>query len=177
MSARFLLLLFPALLLGALVVLSGRLWMGAGVPPMLIYEPLPEFSLPLLERPEERFGSEDLRDGLFLVNVWGSWCAPCRAEHPTLMEIAAGERGVTLVGVNYLDRPDSARDFLAELGDPYDVILQDTAGQVGRLLDVEGAPETFLVDGRGVIRYRHQGVLDERVWERSFKPLLAQIVQ
>src|SRR5690606_37395168 len=126
---------------------------NSGPVPTLIYEPLPEFSLPLLREPEERFGAQDLRGGLFLVNVWGSWCAPCRAEHPTLMDIAARERGLTLVGVNYLDRPDSALAFLEELGDPYDLTLLDAAGQFGRLLAVEGAPVTFLVDGRGVVRY------------------------
>ena len=177
MNKRLLFLLFPALLLGALGVLAAALWSGNAAAPTLIYRPLPAFSLPLLERPGERFDSGDLRGGLFLVNVWGSWCAPCRAEHPTLMEIAAGEEALTLVGVNYLDRPESARAFLEELGDPFEVNLQDAAGSFGRLLNVEGAPETFLVDARGVVRYRHQGVLDARAWERTFKPLLAQIVQ
>lgn len=176
MNRRLLLLLPAAGLLAALGLIGGAFWNG-GKAPALIYRPLPEFSLPLLAEPRRHMGAEDLRGGLFLVNLWGSWCAPCRAEHPTLMEIAAREKQLRLVGVNYLDRPDSARAFLEELGDPYEFILQDAGGQFGRLLEVEGAPVTFLVDGQGAVRYRHEGPIDERVWERTFKPLIAQIVQ
>lgn len=177
MSSRLKLLLPGAFLVAATAVVGFAMMRDEGPEPVLTYRPMPEFTLALLDDPLARLSEQDLPAGLVLLNVWGSWCAPCRAEHPMLMEIAARERGLTLVGVNYLDRPDSARAFLAEMGDPFQVNLLDGAGVLGRALGVEGAPESFLVDASGAIRYRHQGVIDERVWKRIFKPLIEQIVQ
>jgi cytochrome c biogenesis protein CcmG/thiol:disulfide interchange protein DsbE len=120
-----------------------------------------------------------LRDGVFLVNFWGTWCAPCHYEHPYLVEISERESDVTFVGVNvsvdYPDEPERAREFLAERGNPFKLSLMDTDGSLGIDFGVTGWPETFIVDSSGTIRYRHVGPIDNKVWADVFEPLLAQI--
>jgi cytochrome c biogenesis protein CcmG/thiol:disulfide interchange protein DsbE len=105
-----------------------------------------------------------------LVNFWASWCGPCRVEHPRLEELAAA--GVPVVGVNYKDAPDQALAFLAELGDPYAAIGADPAGRVGLDWGIYGVPETFVVDGDGVILLRHPGPLTPEVVAARIAPLL-----
>lgn len=104
------------------------------------------------------FDATQLRDGkLKLVNIWASWCAPCRTEHPNLTKLA--EAGWEIYGVNYKDIPQNARGFLEELGDPYAAIGADPAGRVAIEWGAYGVPETFLVDGEGIIRARVAGPL------------------
>jgi cytochrome c biogenesis protein CcmG/thiol:disulfide interchange protein DsbE len=141
----------------------------------LVDRPLPEFSRPDLFDEAKSITSEQLRGGVFLVNVWATWCAPCHAEHPYLMEISARESDVTFVGVNYKDDVEDAREFLAERGNPFKHTLVDLTGSLGIDLGVAGPPETFVVDKTGTIRYRHVGVIDNKVWAEVFVPLIAQI--
>jgi cytochrome c biogenesis protein CcmG/thiol:disulfide interchange protein DsbE len=113
----------------------------------------------------------DLRDGrVKLVNFWASWCAPCRAEHPSLMQLAA--EGVPIYGVNYKDTPDKAQKFLDELGNPFEKMGADTTGRMGLMWGLYGVPETYLIDGEGRILLRHAGPITERVIEGTIRPAL-----
>lgn len=115
------------------------------------------------------FSDETLRDGeLKLVNFWASWCAPCRIEHPNLMELEA--EGVKIYGINYKDKPVNANRFLAELGDPYAGIGTDEGGRMGINWGVYGVPETYLIDGEGKIVMRIAGPITDRELEGRLRP-------
>jgi cytochrome c biogenesis protein CcmG/thiol:disulfide interchange protein DsbE len=145
------------------------------VPSALANRPLPEFAEPDLNDPTQMVSSTQLRGGIFLVNFWGTWCAPCHIEHPYLVEISERESDVTFVGVNYKDDAALAREFIDERGNPYKISLTDIDGSLGIDFGVTGAPETFVVDSSGTIRYRHVGIIDNVVWAETIEPLLAQI--
>ncbi len=114
----------------------------------------------------------DLRDGrVKLVNFWASWCAPCRAEHPSLIKLA-GE-GVPIYGVNYKDTPAKAQAFLDELGNPFEKMGADATGRMGLMWGLYGVPETYLIDGEGRILLRHAGPITERVVEGTLRPAIA----
>ncbi|MCB1698243.1 MAG: DsbE family thiol:disulfide interchange protein [Pseudomonadales bacterium] len=142
------------------------------MPSALIDQPLPEFTLPVLG--EDRLLKRDELVGeVALLNVWATWCSSCRVEHPYLLQIAAS--GVPVYGINYKDDDAAAGRWLAELGNPYRANIADREGSLGLDLGVYGAPETYLVDARGVVRYRHVGVVDERVWQTILQPLYQQL--
>lgn len=145
------------------------------VPSALVNRPLPEFTRPDLFDENAVISSDMLKGGVFLVNVWATWCPPCHVEHPYLVEISEREPDITFVGVNYKDDPKLAREFLAERGNPFKLSLVDADGHLGIDLGIAGAPETFLVDATGTIRYRHVGVIDNKIWEEIFEPILEQI--
>lgn len=105
-----------------------------------------------------------------LVNFWASWCGPCRIEHPFLTDLAA--EGVTMIGLNYKDKPDQARGFLQELGDPYTAIGADEQGRIGLDWGIYGIPETFVIDGTGKILLRHPGPITPDVIDKRIRPLL-----
>jgi cytochrome c biogenesis protein CcmG/thiol:disulfide interchange protein DsbE len=107
-------------------------------------------------------------EGPYLLNVWASWCAPCRIEHPVLMGLA--EQGVPIYGVVYKDDPGNALAFLNQLGDPFAGLAADPEGRAAIELGLTGAPETFVVDSQGVIRARWRGALDDITWRRSLDP-------
>lgn len=166
----------PLLIFAALCVL---LYKGLSMDPRLlpsalVDEPVPEFSLPSLTQPERVLGTADLKGKTRLLNVWGTWCPSCYAEHPYLLKLAQ-EQGVALVGLNYKDEPAKALDYLRRLGNPYEFVISDERGRLGIDLGVYGAPETFVLDANGVVRFRFVGVIDERAWEREFKPVLARL--
>lgn len=158
----------------ALFVLLGLLfWRGLGqdpsfMPAALAGKPLPEFEMPTLEGQTVR--SADLHGRIALINVWATWCPTCAVEHAYLGELA--RTGVLIYGVNYKDDPDAARAWLAEKGNPYALNIVDREGRLGLDLGVTGAPETYLLDAGGVVRMRRQGVVDARVWEQEFAPLI-----
>lgn len=136
-------------------LLSGR--DTSTVPSALIDKPVPQVTLePLEEMGLPGLDPAEFQGKVSLVNVWGSWCAPCRAEHPLLMELARDDR-VTMVGLNYKDKPENARRFLGELGNPYDAIGVDRTGRAAIEWGVYGVPETFLIGPDGTIRYKHVG--------------------
>ena len=162
------------------VAMLGLLLFGLGrdpnqVPSALVNRPLPTFEEPALFATDTTITSAELQGGIYLINVWGTWCPPCHAEHPYLMEISAREPDVTFVGVNYKDDAALAREFLDERGNPFKLSIFDQAGSMGIDLGVAVAPESFLVDSSGTIRYRHVGVIDNRVWRETFEPILAQM--
>jgi cytochrome c biogenesis protein CcmG/thiol:disulfide interchange protein DsbE len=141
-------------------LLSGR--DSQTIPSALLGQPAPPTSLP----PLEGIGLPALDTGQFggrvtLVNVWASWCAPCRDEHPLLMALA--ERAdLTIAGLNYKDRPENARRFLGELGNPFDMIGVDDSGRAAINWGVYGVPESFLVDKGGRIVWKHVGPFSEQ---------------
>ena len=143
------------------------------LPSAMIDKPVPEFDLAPIEGRKSGLKSGDLKSGLSLVNVWASWCPPCRVEHPFLMELA--EKGATIYGINYRDKPADALRFLRNLGDPYKRIGADTTGRVSIDWGIYGYPETFLVDQTGRIRYRHVGPISSEVIENVFDPLIEKI--
>ncbi len=148
----------PIALFLALAVL---LFLGLGldpktVPSPLIDKPAPAFELPELREPGQMVRSEALRGKPYLLNVWGSWCVACQQEHPVLMQFAR-EHDLTLVGLNWKDDQETALRWLARFGDPYDQIAVDAEGGTAIDFGVYGAPESFLVDAEGVIRYKKIG--------------------
>lgn len=145
------------------------------VPSALVNRPLPVFSKPDLFDDSGMVTSEQMKGGIFLVNVWATWCPPCHAEHPYLVEISKREKDITFVGVNYKDDVEAAREFLDERGNPFKMILVDADGSLGIDFGVAAPPETFLVDSTGTIRYRHVGMIDNRVWAETLAPLIEQL--
>ena len=134
-------------------------------------KPMPEFSLPELFVPERLVTAAELRGQPSLVNVWATWCPSCRVEHPYLLKIAR-EYGVNIVGLNYKDEREAAIEWLTKLDNPYTFTIYDQEGRLGLDLGVYGAPETYVIDGDGIIRYRHVGVVDDKVWQTVLAPLI-----
>ena len=144
------------------------------LPSALLGRPVPEFSLPPVGGQGEGLSSDDLRGEVSLVNVWASWCVPCRTEMPLLVELA--EAGtVTIYGINYKDDSEAALSFLEELGNPYTQIGADTNGRVAVDWGVYGVPETFIIDAKGRIAYKHIGPFDERSLEEEILPIVARL--
>jgi cytochrome c biogenesis protein CcmG/thiol:disulfide interchange protein DsbE len=142
------------------------------LPSALLDRPVPEFELPGLNG-GEGLSSQDLQGRVALVNVFASWCVPCRVEHPVLMRLA--EEGVPIFGINYKDPADKAQAWLAELGDPFEKIGVDRNGRVGIEWGVYGVPETFVIDAQGRIRHRHVGPIQARDLKRTLLPILAEL--
>ena len=132
--------------------------------------PVPTFELPLLSDTSRIMTNDNLPDQPFLMNVWGSWCPTCVIEHPFLMKLE--ERGVNLVGVNYKDDIGDALGYLNRGGDPFSMSIQDLSGQFALDLGLTGAPETFVVDGEGVIRQHIIGEINETNWQSRITPCL-----
>lgn len=166
--------------LGVFLVISGFFLVGFflkdphELPSALIDQPLPEFELPVLDQAGRTASTETLLGEPFLLNVWATWCPTCRAEHAELERIAE-DYGVRIFGVNYKDDPAAAVLWLERYGDPYVFSVVDADGQLGIDLGVYGAPETFVVDARGVIRYKRVGAVDERIWRREIAPVLSRL--
>ncbi|MFT4748757.1 MAG: cytochrome c biogenesis protein CcmG/thiol:disulfide interchange protein DsbE [Pseudohongiellaceae bacterium] len=161
----------------AFFALALMLWQGLyldtkALPSMLIDKPMPEFLLTTVDGDEVT--NDDLPAQAFLLNIWGSYCLPCLIEHPTFMRLAE-EGEIPVVGVNYRDRQNLALNWLDDNGNPFEFSILDESGRFGIDLGVYGAPETYLVDGDGVIRYRHVSVLDESVWREEFMPAIAEL--
>ena len=140
----------------------------------LIDKPVPDFKLSALQNPEHVYTSESLPNKLFLLNVWGTWCGPCHIEHPYLMKFSQ-QYPVPIVGVNYKDQTKDALEFLEKKGNPYSMVIADVDGQLGIDLGVYGAPETFVVDSDGKVRFRYVGVIDDRVWNSKILPVIEQV--
>jgi len=108
-----------------------------------------------------------------LLNVWATWCISCRVEHPFLNKLQ--QEGVSIVGIDYKDDADKAIKWLEDLHNPYDMVVFDENGKLGLDLGVYGAPETYLIDSKGVVRYRHVGELNERVWRAKLEKLYQEL--
>ena len=144
------------------------------VPSPLINKPAPAFRLVELKDPSRSFSSEEMRGKVWLLNVWASWCVACRDEHPMLLELAR-RNAIPIYGLNYKDKPTDAISWLNELGDPYVLSVSDLDGRVGIDYGVYGAPETFLIDRDGVIRFKHIGPITPDVWNKKMAPLVTEL--
>lgn len=180
--------LIPVAIFAALaVVFSVYLWqVGPGgkdisqIPSAMINKPAPQFDLPAITNLPATLQipglkTADLKGKVSLVNVWASWCPPCRIEHPVLMTLA--QQGVTIYGINYKDKPEDAGQFLSQLGNPFKQVGVDSTGRAAIDWGVYGYPETFVVDASGRIRYRHVGQIYPHQLESLILPLLKQATQ
>ncbi|MBY8976522.1 DsbE family thiol:disulfide interchange protein [Rhodobacteraceae bacterium NNCM2] len=141
------------------------------LPSTLIDRPAPDFALDPLYPGKPGLGTADLKQpGAKLVNIWASWCGPCRVEHPMLEALA--DEGITIHGINYKDDPANAKQFLTELGDPYQLIGADQSGRAGIEWGVYGVPETFVIDGAGNVIYKHIGPIQPGDVESKIRPAL-----
>ena len=138
----------------------------------LIGKPAPNFSLPVFGDESRRYGSAELKGQVYLINVFASWCIACRDEHPVLMAERA-RLGVPLVGLNYKDEPADAQRWLAQFGNPYDTVIVDYDGRAAIDFGVYGAPETFLVDAAGIIRYKRIGPTTSESLQNELMPAIA----
>jgi cytochrome c biogenesis protein CcmG/thiol:disulfide interchange protein DsbE len=173
MSARGFLPLAAFLLLLALLY-AGLARDPRAVSSTFIGKPAPAFRLARLDAPERIVAHEDLRGQVWLLNIWASWCASCRAEHPVLLDFS--QRGLApVVGVNYKDRREDALSWLARHGDPYRMSLADEQGRLGIEYGVYGTPETFVIDRQGIVRLRHAGPLTARAIEEKIIPLIKEL--
>ena len=137
----------------------------------LVGREVPNFTLPGLHDPEVMRSTADLRGQPFLLNVWGSWCFSCRVEHPYIERLGR-EAGVPLVGFNWRDERDEALEWLGRFGDAWTFHMVDFEGRAAIDLGVYGAPETFLVDHRGIIRHKHIGPVDQVVFDDLMRRIL-----
>jgi cytochrome c biogenesis protein CcmG, thiol:disulfide interchange protein DsbE len=176
MRKKLLFILPVAVFAGVGIGLAVGLTRDPGVlPSALIDKEVPAFELPPLSGvAKPGLAQADLEDGeVALVNVFASWCVPCRVEHPLLMRLA--DEGLPIYGINYKDRPEDARAWLEELGDPFRRIGADQNGRVGIEWGVYGVPETFVVDRDGRIRHKHVGPLQPRDLEQTILPLVREL--
>ena len=144
------------------------------VPSPLIGKPAPAFELPLLNAPDKRFSQKDMLGKVWILNVWASWCPPCLVEHPVITRIA--QSGMApVIGLNYKDLPEDALPWLKRNGDPYQLIAYDGDGRIGMDYGVYGVPETYVIDRRGVIRYKHIGPLTADAVQKKVEPLVKEL--
>ena len=161
--------------LAIFILLVGFLAVGLNldpreVPSPLVGKPAPAFELPVLHQPDKRFVPGDMRGKVWLLNVWASWCASCRDEHPLLVELS--KKGVLpILGLNYKDKGDDAQRWLKQFGDPYQLSVVDADGRIGIDYGVYGVPETYLIDAEGVIRYKQIGPITQAILEKKILPL------
>jgi len=159
------------LLLGVGLTLNPR-----EVPSPLVGKPAPAFELPLLHAPEKTFSQKDMLGKVWVLNVWASWCPPCLVEHPVVTALAQSKLA-PLVGLNYKDARDDALPWLKRNGDPFAFSVFDATGRIGIDYGVYGVPETYVIDRRGVIRYKHIGPLTPEVSRKQIQPLLRDLAR
>lgn len=161
-------------LVGLLTLLAAGLGLDPrAVPSPLIGKPVPVFSLPTLADAERQVSNEELLGQPYLLNAWASWCPSCYQEHGLLMDLA--ERGVNIVGLNIEDERAAAQAVLKRGGDPYRVTLVDADGRARIDWGIIATPETFVVDAKGIIRYKYTGPLTAAAWQEEIAPLLQSL--
>lgn len=161
------------------VLLAAGVWLSRkpnreALPSPLIGKPAPSFSLPVLHEAGRLLSSDDLRGEPYLLNVWGSWCPACRDEHPVLTRFAETKR-VRVIGFNWKDEHADALRWLEQFGNPYWVVVTDFEGKSAIDWGIYGAPETFLVDGKGIVRWKFVGPLTDATIRDELLPKLAEV--
>jgi cytochrome c biogenesis protein CcmG/thiol:disulfide interchange protein DsbE len=164
---------------GIFLALIALLAVGLGlnpreVPSPLIGKPAPAFELPLLAEPDKRFSNQEQIGRVWLLNVWASWCAGCRDEHALLVDFAK-TGAAPLVGLNYKDKREDGLAWLKRYGDPYQFSFFDLEGKVGIDYGVYGVPETYVIDKRGIIRYKRIGAVTPEVMAKQIVPLVNEL--
>jgi cytochrome c biogenesis protein CcmG/thiol:disulfide interchange protein DsbE len=144
------------------------------LPSPLIGKAAPAFSLPTLADPQISWSPQAMRGKVWLLNVWGSWCAACQVEHPLLIDLARAGT-LPIVGLAWKDMPNNSKAWLGRFGDPYAVVVSDFAGKVAIDYGVYGAPETFLIDQTGTIRFKQVGPVTQEVLQRRLLPLVREL--
>jgi cytochrome c biogenesis protein CcmG/thiol:disulfide interchange protein DsbE len=144
------------------------------VPSPLIGKPAPAFQAQMLSQPDKTVTREQLLGKVWVLNVWASWCAPCRDEHPAWVAYAK-QSPAPIYGLNYKDKGPAAQGWLQQLGNPYTESLVDPLGQIGLDYGVYGVPETFVIDKQGVVRMKHVGPITPEVLKEKIDPLLRKL--
>jgi cytochrome c biogenesis protein CcmG/thiol:disulfide interchange protein DsbE len=165
------------IVLAALLAVGIRMNAGrdmSALPSPLIGKAAPAFALPTLENPSRIVRNADLRGAPYLLNVWGSWCVNCREEHPQITALARSGK-IRVIGYNYKDVPEDAQRWLDQFGDPYSVVVADEDGSGAFDWGIYGAPETYLVDGQGIVRWKTVGPISDDVIRDQIEPELAKM--
>ena len=172
--------LLPLLAFAALALLLGvGVMMNSGkdtsaIPSPLVGKPAPDFALPVLDEPDRIITRDDLLGEPYLLNVWGSWCPACRDEHPVITELAESGR-IRVIGYDYKDEAADARRWLQQFGNPYALVITDVEGRAALDWGIYGAPESFLVDAQGMIRWKFVGPLTPEVVQTQLLPALESL--
>ena len=163
----------PLGFIGLLVLLGVGLTLNPRqVPSPLIGKAAPPFELPRLDQPAKTFTQKEMLGDVWVLNVWASWCPPCLAEHPVVTELA---KNVPVVGLNYKDAREDALPWLARNGNPYQLTVYDGNGRIAIDYGVYGVPETYVIDRKGVIRYKHIGPLTPEDAQKKVVPLVKEL--
>ncbi|TNJ34428.1 DsbE family thiol:disulfide interchange protein [Arenimonas terrae] len=162
-----------ALLLGVGVLMNSGKDTSA-IPSPLIGKPAPAFSLPVLGEPSRMITNADLGGAPYLLNVWGSWCPACRDEHPVITELAQSGR-IKVIGYDYKDEPEDALRWLEQFGNPYALVIADRDGRAAFDWGIYGAPESFLVDAQGIVRWKYIGPMTDEVVRDQLLPELEKL--
>lgn len=144
------------------------------LPSPLIGKPAPAFSLPVLHQPDKVFTHQELLGSVWVLNVWASWCISCREEHAAVTALAKSG-AARVVGLNFKDEPEQALAWLARFGNPYALSVQDREGRLGADYGVSVVPETYVIDRKGVVRYKRVGVLTPEIVRDRILPLLKEL--
>lgn len=175
MRKKFFVLL-PLLMFAVIVYF---LWRGLGLnphelPSVLIGKPVPAFAEEDLLDQENILKADIFKGQVALINVWATWCIACRAEHPVLMDVAK-KFNVPIYGVNYKDKRSEALTWLKDYGNPYKKVIYDPKGTLGINLGVYGAPETYLIDRKNIIRFKYTGPISPEVWQEEIWPRIVAL--
>ena len=165
--------------LGIFLVLAVFLAFGLNLNPREVPSPLidkaaPAFRLAQLQDPAQTLGTEDLKGKVWMLNVWASWCVACLDEHPILLEFSK-QNVLPIYGLNYKDKREDALVWLGKHGNPYTLSIQDPDGHVGIDYGVYGVPETYVIDGKGIIRYKRIGPVTPQILQEKILPLVRQL--
>jgi len=144
------------------------------VPSPLIGKPAPPFELPLLKQEGKTFAAQQMLGRVWLLNVWASWCEPCLQEHPVITTLAKS-LPAPVIGLNYKDARENALPWLARHGDPFMLSVFDSSGRIGIEYGVYGVPETYVIDKRGVIRYKRIGPVTPEIAAQKIAPLVSEL--
>lgn len=161
------------------VILAGFLYVGLGlnpreVPSPLVGKPAPAFTLPLMDDPAKQFSTQDMKGKVWMLNVWASWCAACKDEHPVLMGLAR-QNIVPVYGMDYKDKREDGMAVLRMSGNPYTLVISDAEGRVGIDYGVYGVPETYVIDKQGVIKYKQIGEVTPKILNEKILPLVKEL--
>lgn len=163
------------------LLLAAFLWHGLEMDPRklpsaLLNKPAPELNVPQLQDSTQSFTNEQLRGKVSMLHIWASWCTICREEHPMIMKIARS-KVLPIYGLVYKDEADQAQAVLHKLGNPYTAVAFDAEGQAAIDWGVYGVPETYIIDDKGIIRYKQLGAITPRVWQNVMLPLITKLQQ
>lgn len=164
---------------GFFAAMMGLLWYGLSLKPSelpstKIGKDLPAMALPTLASPQSLTTEKVFEGKVSLFNIWATWCLSCRKEHKSLEDISH-QYSINMVGLAYQDKVEDVKHWLKEQGNPYDTLFFDVNGRYGMELGVYGTPETFIVDHKGRVRYKHVGPIDMTVWQETLWPFIQEL--